>query len=236
MTLTGRNGLRAATVAAAAMAVIGVAGLPAAAHVTVNPREATAGGYAKLSFRVPNESDTASTVKLEITFPEDAPFASVSVKPVPGWTVATEKRKLATPIKAHDVEITEAVSKITWTADEAAVIKPGQFQEFDVSAGPVPEVQQIVFKSLQTYSDGTIVRWIEEPKAGTELEHPAPVLKVLPKAGASPTVAPAAAGTTADAGSGGNAWAIGLSAVALLVSLAALGLGLGTRRKTPPSA
>ena len=34
---------------------------PASAHVTVNPREAVQGGYAKLAFRVPNEKAGAST-------------------------------------------------------------------------------------------------------------------------------------------------------------------------------
>jgi hypothetical protein len=87
-----------------------------------------------------------------------------------------EKSKLAAPVKTDDGEVTEAVSKITWTAAGAdAAIKPGQFLEFEVSAGPLPEVDQIVFKSLQTYSDGDIVRWIEEPTAdGKEPEHPAP--------------------------------------------------------------
>jgi hypothetical protein len=40
------------------------------------------------------------------------------------------------------------------------VIKPGQFQEFDVSLGPLPNVDQLVFKALRYYSDGDTVRWI----------------------------------------------------------------------------
>ena len=233
MKLMGRTGLRTAVVLAAAVAVIGVTALPASAHVTVNPKEATAGSYTKLTFRVPNESDTDSTVKLEVAFPEDAPFASVSVRPAPGWTVVTEKRTLPTPIKNHDSEITEATSKITWTADPASAIKPGQFQEFEVSVGPVPQVTQVIFKALQTYSDGTIVRWIDPPKEGAEVEHPAAVLTVLTDA-STPTTAPVAADSPAETG-GGSGWAIGLAAVALLVSLAALGLGL-RRNSTPPAA
>src|SRR3712207_8798162 len=52
--------------------------------VTVNPREIPGGGYAKLAFRVPNERDNAGTTKLEINFPAEHPFASVSVRPQPG--------------------------------------------------------------------------------------------------------------------------------------------------------
>jgi uncharacterized protein YcnI len=58
----------------------------ASAHVTVNPNTATAGGYAKLTFRVPNEEDAANATKLEVQMPTDAPLASVSVQPHPGWT------------------------------------------------------------------------------------------------------------------------------------------------------
>ena len=228
MSIGSRNRWRAGVVALTAAAIVGLSAMPAAAHVTVNPKEATVGGYARLTFRVPNEKDDASTVKVEVAFPENAPFASVSVKPIAGWTVTVEKRTLTVPVKNHDSQITEATSKLVFTADSAATaIKPGQFQEFDVSVGPVPEVEQIIFKSLQTYSDGDIVRWIEEPKAGAELERPAPVLKVLPKA-AAPAATLTNQSTTSDSSSTGT-WTIWLSGAAVLIALAALGVSL--RRK-----
>src|SRR5262249_9066381 len=163
-----------------------------------------------------NEKDNANTTKLEVVLPEGQPIASVSVRPLNGWTANPEKTKLATPLKTDDGEVTEAITKITWTADAASAIKPGQFQEFDVSLGPLPKVNQLVFKALQTYSDGEIVRWIEEPSGGAEPEHPAPVLKL-----AAPN-APNSAGAGTDAGlsggdgsgssgsDGGNGTAIGL--------------------------
>ena len=224
---------RAATVSAVAAAfVLGLAG-PAAAHVTVNPGTATQGGYTKVSFRVPNESDTESTTKLEINLPVESPVGSVSIKPVPGWTATPEKSKLATPVKVHDSEISEAVTKITWTAAAGSEIKPGTFQEFDVSLGPLPQVDQMVFKALQTYSDGTIVRWIDEPTTdGTEPESPAPVLKLAAASAASaaPSAAAQAPGTEAaeesDSGSG-SAWGI----AGLVAGLAGLILGLLAYRR-----
>ncbi|MBO3736950.1 YcnI family protein [Actinoplanes flavus] len=225
---------RAATVTAVAAAfVLGLAG-PAAAHVTVNPSTATQGGYAKVSFRVPNESDTASTTKLEVNLPADSPVGSVSLKPVPGWTAVAEKSKLATPLKVHDHEISEAVTKITWTAASGSEIKPGTFQEFDVSLGPLPETGQMVFKTLQTYSDGTIVRWIDEPTTdGTEPENPAPVLK-LTAASAAPSAAPAPAPEAAEpAEDDGNATAWGIAG--LVAGLAGLVIGLLAYRKAAQS-
>ena len=180
---------RTLLVALAAGAALVLPATTAFAHVTVNPREATQGGYAKLAFRVPNERDSASTTKLEINLPADHPFASVSVRPQAGWTYTVEKAKLATPIKSHDTEITEATSKITWTG---GAIKPGEFNEFEVSVGPLPsDVDSLTFKALQTYSNGEVVRWIEEATpGGAEPERPAPVLK-LTKAATSATTAPA---------------------------------------------
>ena len=236
MSLLKRSAAVAGTVAVLTLALA----VPASAHVTVNPNTAVQGGYAKVTFRVPNESDTDSTTKVEVNLPADAPFASVSLKPVPGWTVASVKSKLAKPIEAHGSPITEAVSKITWTATGGAAIKPGQFQEFDVSLGPLPEVPQVVFKALQTYSDGTVVRWIDEPTTdGTEPEKPAPVLKLTP---AAATDAPAAA-TSSDAPSvsasaaaepdGNGTWA---GIVGIVLGLAALVLGLlAYRRSGQPS-
>ncbi len=137
---------------------------PAFAHVTVNPSSAAKGSFAKLTFRVPNESDTASTTALEVNFPTNAALEFVSVKPVPGWSAATTKSG-------------KVVSKITWTGGKIA---PGEFQEFDVSVGPIPDdVDELVFKAIQTYSDGEVSRWIDAtPASGEEPEHPAPVLKL----------------------------------------------------------
>jgi periplasmic copper chaperone A len=216
---------RAAVVAATAGALLLAVAAPAAAHVTVNPNSATQGGFAKLSFRVPNEMDTATTTKVEVTLPADTPMAFVSVKPVTGWTVRTEKTALKTPIKTEGGEITEAISKITWTAQGDGAIKPGQFQEFDVSLGPLPETDQMIFKALQTYSDGTVVRWIDEPAAGAEPEHPAPVLKLAPAAatGGTAPVGPAAGPPARAAGDGnGTPWGIAGTALGLIALLLGL--------------
>lgn len=230
MSLLKRSALMAATVAGLTLALAG----PAAAHVTVNPNTATPGGYAKVTFRVPNETDNTDTTKLEVTFPADHPVPSVSVKPVPGWTAEAVKTKLATPIKSHDSEITEAVSRITWTASASAVIKPGQFQEFDVSLGPLPDSGQMVFKALQTYSDGNIVRWIDEPTTdGSEPEHPAPVLKLVaaPAAGV-PAAAPASGGSDGTSALGVTGLIAGV--LALLLAAGAF-VRAGRRRPAAPA-
>ncbi|HET9518714.1 MAG TPA: YcnI family protein [Actinoplanes sp.] len=185
----------AAVITTAATLGLALAG-PASAHVGVTAVEAVQGGYTKVSFRVPNESDSAATTKVEVHLPTTTPIASVSLKPVTGWTAVATTTKLPAPVKTADGEVTEAITKITWTASAGASLKAGQFQEFDVSLGPLPAVDQIAFKTLQTYSDGTVVRWIELPSAdGTEPGHPAPVLKLAAaQSKATPSTPPQTAG------------------------------------------
>ena len=55
-------------------------------HVSVSSSDAAPGGYGKITFREPDESDTAGTVSLRIQIPQEAAMASLRVQPVPGWT------------------------------------------------------------------------------------------------------------------------------------------------------
>jgi uncharacterized protein YcnI len=227
--LPKRSAIAGGVVAALTLAVA----TPAAAHVTVAASTATQGGYATVTFKVPTESDTASTTKLEVSLPTDAPFASVSLKPVPGWTAVAEKAKLSTPIEAHGTPITAAVSKITWTATGDAAIKPGQFQTFDVSMGPLPKADRVVFKAVQTYSDAGVVRWIDEPAAdGAEPDKPAPTL-TLTAAGAAPAAGPTVTAASAPTeGDGGTPYGI----AGMVLGLAGLVLGVLAYRRTGATA
>jgi uncharacterized protein YcnI len=208
-----------------AVVVLGVAA-PAFAHVTVQPSEAEQGGYATVAFQVPNERDDASTVQLEVTFPEDHPIRSVSTQPVPGWTVRVDKATLAEPIEGEGEPITEAVSKITWSG---GTIEPGTFQRFPVSMGPLPKTASLEFKSVQTYSDGEQVRWIETPTpGGEEPERPAPTLTLVAatSADAATTAAavPSDVATTSDVDSAKTIGIVGiaLGALGLVVAIVAL--------------
>jgi uncharacterized protein YcnI len=226
---------------AATLAVAATAG-PALAHVTVNSADAEQGGFAVVSFQVPSESETASTTGLKVQLPADQPLGFVSIQPKAGWSYTAQKAKLATPIKTDDGDVTEAVSVIDWKAASGGGIKPGEFDTFQLSVGPLPKADSMVFKAIQTYSDGTQVQWIEEPAPGStaEPEHPAPTLKLAAAAaaggtgatpsGPAPTVT-AAPATTGAATSGSVVGAYVLAAAGLLAGLAGLVLGLGARRR-----
>lgn len=165
--------------AGAAIAILALAWTtPAWAHVAVDGVGATRGAeQAKLSFRVANESPTAVTNKLEVYFPDEHPFAFVSVRHRPEWKHLIDRRKLATPIAEEGGgSITEAVSKVTWQGGQ---IGADEFEEFTVAVGPLPDADRLVFKVVQSYSDGKVVRWVEENSSGAEEpEHPAAVLEL----------------------------------------------------------
>lgn len=213
--------------AVASLTALSVAGLAAAAsaHVTVNPRTAEQGSYSKVSFRVPNERDDASTTKLVVNLPNDHPLSSVSVRPLPGWTVKVEKSRLPKPVKIEGGELTEAVTKITWSG---GTIEPGRFEEFDVSMGPLPtDTDRLVFTADQTYTGGEVVKWEEAPAEGAnEPEHPAPVLKLLPQGSAAATgltaqVKPAATSSA----SSGDGTARLLGGIGIAVGVVGVGVG-----------
>ncbi|MGJ7415788.1 YcnI family protein [Streptomyces cinereoruber] len=175
-----RISTRAALAGGIALSSVVLLSGTAFAHVSVQPQgEAAKGGYATVNIKVPNERDNASTVKLEVSFPLDHPLASVMPQPVPGWKAEVTKSKLDKPLELHGRKINEAVSKVTWTAD-GSKIGPGQFQQFPLSLGQLPEdVDQLVLKAVQTYDNKEVVRWIEEQKEGAEEpQNPAPVLKL----------------------------------------------------------
>ena len=154
----------------------------AAAHVSVNPSEAVAGDFTKLDLPGAQRIRTAGTVAVTVTLPTDHPFAYVSVKAVPGWTVVPTKTTLPAPVTEGDITIKEAVTSVTWTADAGTQIGPGEFAEFEISAGPVPDGRFARFPdATQTYSDGAVVEWNEPtPAGGEEPEHPVPTLTVTP--------------------------------------------------------
>ncbi|WP_326644592.1 YcnI family protein [Nonomuraea fuscirosea] len=235
---------RAATVLAATTALTAGLALPALAHVTIQPGTAEAGGFTKVAFRVPNERDDASTTKIEVSFPADHPLAFVSVKPVPGWKVKVTEGKLPAPVKTEYGDLEEAVTKVVWSGGKIA---PGEFQEFEVSMGQLPkDVDSLSFPTKQTYSGGEVVDWSDAPKTdGTEAEHPAPLLKLVPAAdegaaaattapAVAPSVSPVAAGTASSSDSSDGTARL-LGGAGLVVGIVGVVVGfLGLRRR--PSA
>jgi uncharacterized protein YcnI len=149
--------------------------LSASAHVTVDPGQAAAGSYTVITVKVPNESATAATNRVELTLPTDTPFTSVRYVPVAGWTAELVRTTLPEPMEVGEATVTEAVTSVVWTADAGSELVDGELQLFPISVGPVPDTGSITLPADQGYTDGSVVSWSEE---GEDAEHPAPVLYV----------------------------------------------------------
>jgi len=226
-----RGAIRAVRVSAIAL----IAGLAvtsanvAAAHIRVHPDSTASGSFSALTFRVPNESDTAGTVKVTVQLPQDTPLLYVSIRPVPGWTAKLTEAPLPKPVQSSGTTITKAVRTVTWTAVKDTQIGPGEYQEFSISGGPLPAAGPILFPTEQGYSDGTVVAWDQPtPASGTEPEHPAPAFEIT--AAAPQSVPPTAPAAVPSSGTDGTARALagGALAVAVLGLVVAL---LNGRRK-----
>jgi uncharacterized protein YcnI len=182
-----------------ALALVVLALFPASAfaHVTVLPESSRPGQTGVFSFRTPNEREDAATVRLDVFVPAGVP---VEVQPHDGWTA------------------TRISGGVSWTADGENSIKPGRTEDFKVRVGPLPDQPRIIFKALQYYADGQIVRWIQAPTA--DAERPAAMLDL----GGGPIGADA----PAEAGGGGAPWALIAAGV---IGLLILGLLVALRRR-----
>jgi uncharacterized protein len=226
MNPTARRAAVTGTVLAGLTTLTLITAAAASAHVTVDAPGATRGGTDQtITFRVPNELPKAATTQLQISIPTDTPIASVLPQVHPGWTVTTTTVKLAKPIHTDDGDITDAVSTVTWKAKaQADGIPAGQFDEFVLIAGLLPNVESLTLPVIQTYSDGTIVKWIERPAPGstTQPDHPAPVLKLSANTSTKSTAPATATKTGATSTTGVTVLAI----VALVLAAGAIGLTL----------
>lgn len=235
---------RAAMASVLATGVVLLGSTAANAHVGVSSPDAEPGGFGKLVFRVPSESDTAKTESITVSLPTDTPFRFVSTRAMTGWTAETKTEKLDEPVKADGFELTEAVSEVTWTAQPGNALDPHEFQEFELSVGPFPEgVDALTFPTVQRYSDGEVAAWDQPVVEGeAEPESPAPVLELAtPEADSAvdPAAAPAAEQADAapvssvDQASGdGLARALGGAGLALgVVALAGIAFSRGRRTR-----
>lgn len=187
---------------------------PAGAHIDAYLDGSGPGEFGLITLRVPTESGTAATTKVEVRIPEDAPMRTVLVQPVPGWRVESTKRKIDPPLYKDDgTPVSEVVSTVTWTATGPGIM-PGQFVEFALDAGPLPDATSLTLPTVQTFADGTADTWAEPAPEGTDPEFPVPTVTI----GAAAN----------DAGGGSDllpfiAWtALGLSVIGLALGVFAI--------------
>ncbi|WSQ12375.1 YcnI family protein [Streptomyces sp. NBC_01231] len=220
---------RTALVGAAALTATLALAAPAAAHAEVEADTSQAlAENVTLSFVSEAESDSAGFTELRVVLPEGIAPGDVTLDEAPkGWKLkaTSDGYSLAGP-----------------------ALKTGVDAEHKIKVRQLPDAKEIAFKTVETYSDGEVSRWIELPSGGAESEQPAPVLKLKaaapgakpvspsPSASATKSAAPspapsatesdvAAAGSDADAAEADAGTSTGVIIGVVLVALAVLGGG-----------
>ncbi|MFE4603687.1 DUF1775 domain-containing protein [Kitasatospora indigofera] len=166
-----RSTARAVTGAALVAGALALAAGPAFAHVEVEAENAQAlATGVTVSFNAEAESTTAGVTSLRVVLPAGIAPADVTLAQGPdGWTL--------TP--AED----------GYTVSGPAVT-PGKDVAYKVTVRQLPDAKELAFKTLQTYSDGRVDRWIELPQNGAKPDKPAPVLQLKAAAPGATPVAP----------------------------------------------
>lgn len=123
---------------------------PAFAHVTVKPNQAGVAAFQTFTMGVPNEKDNP-TVSLRLVIPEGLEYVSPNVKP--GWTINVKKTG-----EGEEAKVTE----ISWTGGS---IPAGQRDDFLLSAKVPATETTINWKAYQTYENGDVVSWDQNPDA-----------------------------------------------------------------------
>lgn len=170
-----RSSRRLGVLTAAAFAVAVATAGPAAAHAEVEAEGARAlDQNVELTFSAESESASAGITKLEVILPEGLVPADITYKEGPdGW-------KFAPTDRGYTVS--------------GAKLAVGEDVEYAVTVRQLPDAKSLVFKTLQSYSDGKVDRWIEleEESAGDGHGHghPAPRLDLKAAAPGAEVVSP----------------------------------------------
>jgi uncharacterized protein YcnI len=152
----------------------------AAAHVTLDRREAPADSYFKAVLRAPHGCKGSPTVRIRVRIPEGV--LGVKPQPKPGWKIDIARVKLATPVdNGHGGEITETVGEVAWSGGPLA---DEHFDEFAMMTRlPDRPGATLYFPVVQECVQGAH-RWIEIPQPGrpaADYKEPAPALLLTPK-------------------------------------------------------
>lgn len=235
-----RRTLNTAAAASMAAGLMALGAGAASAHVHVDSDSTAEGSYAQLTFKIPNESDTTKTAKIEVSLPTDTPFNSVSVKPLDGWKAEVVTGQLPMPVTVNGTMLTKAPTSVVWTADDTHQIGPHEYQTFSISVGVLPKAgTELTLPAFQTYADGNVVKWDQKAVEGQdEPKKPAPSFTTTERTDehahgstASPQAAVTAehvSSTSMSGNAGATAGWLGLAAG--LIGLAAGGTALARTR------
>jgi periplasmic copper chaperone A len=155
------------------------AAAPAAAHVTLEGKQAAIGADYKAVFIVPHGCAGSPTTKLRVQIPEGV--IATEAKPVDGWTVETVKGKYAGEYEVKGARVSEGIREVAWSGGK---LKDKTRQDFVIETYLTASLKPnttLYFPVVQECEQG-VSRWIEIPPDGAshaqEGKWPAPSVKL----------------------------------------------------------
>jgi len=151
-----------------APALAGLAALlpfAADAHVVITNMNQSAGWEgAVLTLLVPHGCGASPTTEIRMQVPENVNM--ILPEPKPGWTITLTKRKLATPKKVGNREISEVQDEVIWSGGSLPVDQAGLFNF--VTNFPNKPGERVYFKTIQKCAAGE-ERWVDTVTAEQEI-------------------------------------------------------------------
>jgi periplasmic copper chaperone A len=163
----------------AAFATLAVS--PAAAHVTLENRDAPIDAPYKAIFVVPHGCAGSATVKLRVQIPEGV-IASEPA-PKPGWNIDVVKGKYAADYDYQGGKISEGIKEVVWSGGKLPPHERDQFVIDTYLTGALKPDSMLYFPTVQECEQG-ISRWIDIPAPGSnphDTKWPAPGVKLMRK-------------------------------------------------------
>jgi uncharacterized protein YcnI len=156
----------------------GLAGKPAAAHVTLETQQAPPNSTTRATFRVGHGCDGAPTIRFTVRLPDGV--SNAQPMPKPGWTLRTVPRADAPPPTGHGAA--PQLAEITW---EGGSLDSAHYDEFVVRLRlPDTPGTLLYIPVVQDCPDGQQAAWSEIPEPGrriTDYRMPAPAIRLLPR-------------------------------------------------------
>jgi uncharacterized protein YcnI len=142
--------------------ILALGNISASAHVTVKPATVKPAAYETFAISVPNEKESPM-VKIKLIVPKE--LESVRPTQKTGWTVNITKEA-------------DKITEIEWSGGK--VLKDLR-DDFGFSAKTPAVDSKINWKAYQTFEDGNVVSWDQEPKpkAEGEAKNPYSVTEVV---------------------------------------------------------
>lgn len=182
----------------------------ASAHVVVTPKQVLTGERVTFSVSVPNEHDVP-VVQVRLVIPDD--LSSVRPHAKQGWNIEVTKTG-----EGENISATE----IIWKSADANV--PVDLKDDFLFSAKTPDTtSDLQWKAYETYADGKVVAWEQDPASAQASSKPYSITKVTSEA-----EQPAATSKVNSANATAK-WALYTGVAGIVLGLIAI--SLATRKK-----